>query len=359
MHRPEPAGVRNAAGPIVAGDLLDGRKITGFAYAVQPTPPTAANDRLLFDGDDALTEAPAAVLPQTAAGAERIGIPALDKLNGHQRTAASPGLAVQVEDMLRRPGAQWRSVALPLFDALYAAGHEVWIAGGAVRDLVTGEREVNDLDLSGTAPPGRFCDVILPVLRVENLAESEILVCKDTLVCSTSPFETAVLDGAYIEYRSLALIGHQLPGTSSDFAEDAAKRDLSFNTLHYDRRGAEVLDPTGRGLADLTAAARRFFPCRTARDDRSTAAVVLRAVKQAARWSRAGVAVDLTELSAWIAELAPEPWRDASDDTWRGIRDDHAYYLAPEATPAEQRALAARLGARAQVLVARLLEEAS
>lgn len=351
----EPAAGRDASGPVVEGDMIDDRKVLGFVYAFDQVNPASLRDRLLMEGDDMRGGVPAWVVPATATEADRQGVPAVDRLGPGQRSAATPQLIVQVEEMLRRPDAQWRSIALPLFDELYAAGHEVWVAGGGVRDLVAGGigAEVNDLDLSGTAPPGRFEELLLPMLQRYGHAESVFSVSKDTLVVYTKPVEQAELDGTYVEYRSLALDGYPFPGTSSDFTADAAKRDITFNALHYDRRRKEVLDPTARGLADLTAPVRRFVSCRSARDARSTAVVVLRSIKLAARWERAGIAVDLDGL--W--EVPPGPWHHLVGEVWGEICDDYDDILTGNVTVEEQRRLATRLGPEAVALIARLLGE--
>jgi len=351
---------RTATGPIVVGDLLGGRTVAGFAYAATKESPSRRNDRLLFTGDEALTTAPEAVVPLSAEEAERHGVPAVDLLPPAARRTAQeihPSLPARVEQLLRRPDAPWRELALPLFDALRRAEHEVWISGGAARDLVLGKEpaEVNDLDLAGTAPAGRYFELTYLELRALGGSEADMKLSPESLVVWTEPADPVLAERAHIEYRGLALSGFTLPGTGSDLHADARHRDFTVNALHYDRGRAAVLDPTGSGVDDLTGPVRRLVCCQISQQPREAAAVVIRAIKFAVRWEAEGVPVDLRTLPGWLDALPSGLWTGLDAATWRGIRQDHRDYL-PHVDPRRQLEVARRLGPAATALIGELLE---
>ncbi|MCG5464847.1 hypothetical protein MED01_003104 [Micromonospora sp. MED01] len=350
---------RKPDGPILAGDILRGRKVAGFAYAEEPMPPTRYNDRLLFEGDQELAKVPTVIVPVDAREADRVGVGPFDRLPPQSRRFAdevSDGLSDRVEALLGRPDASWRGMASALFEALREAQHEVYIAGGAVRDLVagTGPEVVRDLDLAGTAPPGRFHDVMYDVLKVLGGSESDMRLSPDTLVCWTAPEDPELAETALVEYRSLALSGFRLPGTSSDFADDARHRDLTVNSLYYDRRRAVVVDPTGRGVDDLTGGTRRIVCCRASRKPRETAVVVIRAIRLVLRWEDEGVSARLDDLRRWAEELPAGHWEGLPGLLWKSIRDDHREYLSG-AGAARQLQTARLIGVEAAALIGKLL----
>jgi hypothetical protein len=356
---PSQRPARTVTGPIVAGDLLYGREVAGFAYAATTESPSRRNDRLLFTGDEGLTTIPEAVVPLSAEEAERHGVPAVDRLTPAARRAAreiDPSLPGRVEELLRRPDAPWRELALPLFDALRRAEHEVWISGGAVRDLLVGKKpaEVKDLDLAGTAPAGRYFELTYLELRALGGSESDMRLSPESLVVWTEPSDPMLAKGALIEYRGLALSGFALPGTGSDLRADAENRDFTVNSLHYDRNRAVVLDPTGSGVDDLCGLVRRLVCCRVSQQPQEAAAIVIRAIKFAARWEKEGVPMDMRTLPEWLDALPPGLWSGLDAATWRGICQDHRDYLS-EVDPQRQLEIAQRLGLEAADLIGKLL----
>ncbi|MGW4464749.1 hypothetical protein [Micromonospora sp. NPDC004704] len=355
-----PHSTRTATGPLVAGDLVDGRTVAGFAYAPTGEPPSRRNDRLLFTGDEHLGAAPDVVVPLTAEQADRRGIPPVDRLPHEHRSPAKPsygGLPAKVEKLLRRADAPWRELALPLFDTLRRAEHDVWISGGAIRDLLLGKDpdEVKDLDLAGTVPAGRYFELTYLELRALGGSEADMRLSPDTLVVWTEPADPELAKRAHIEYRGLGLSGFAVPGTGSDLSADAAQRDFTVNALHYDRGREMVLDPAGTGISDLTAAQPRLICCRVSDNPRKTAAVIIRAIKFVVRWEGEGRAVDLSRLAAWSSALPPGLWSQLDATTWHAIRQDRNEYL-PGVEPQRQLEVAARLGPHAIDLIARLSE---
>lgn len=157
-----------------------------------------------------------------------------------------------MSDPLSVADADW--VAAPetvaVFDAL--CGQDpgaVRFVGGCVRNFLLGA-EVSEIDLATVLVPE---DVI-------RRAEGAGLKCVPTgidhgtitVVSGGQPFEVTTLR------RDVETHGrHATVAFSTDWAEDAARRDFTMNALYADRTGA-IFDPLG-GLADLKARRVRFI----------------------------------------------------------------------------------------------------
>ena len=123
------------------------------------------------------------------------------------------------------------------------------MVGGAVRNALLKE-PVADIDLATTLEPEAV---------VEALASSDIKHVPTGLAHGTV---TAVIDGKPYEITSLrrdvetdgrrATVAY-----TTDWAEDAARRDFTMNALYVDANG-ELYDPTGRGVSDAEARRLRF-----------------------------------------------------------------------------------------------------
>ncbi len=161
-----------------------------------------------------------------------------------------------------------------------------------------------------------------------------------SLVCSA----TNRLGGPRLfEYRTLNLTGPWLfEVCGSDLAQDALCRDFTTNSLYYDPNEHTLLDPTGRGLSDLTGSPRRLVTLRETTDPAKQAGLVLRAIKFTLRWAPSGD-LSITEFRQWADDL-PSDWRASLDaTTWRRLAQDHHEYVRGH-SPDEQREAARRLG---------------
>ncbi|PZQ19081.1 MAG: CCA tRNA nucleotidyltransferase [Ancylobacter novellus] len=128
-------------------------------------------------------------------------------------------------------------------------GEEARIAGGAVRDALLGAT-ISDLDLAATATPDEV------TRRAEaagwKVSPTGIGHGTVTVVISGEPFEVTTLR------RDVETNGRRaVVGFSRDWAEDAARRDLTINGLYLSRDGV-VHDHVG-GLRDLEARRVRFI----------------------------------------------------------------------------------------------------
>jgi poly(A) polymerase len=308
--------------PLLEGDEILGRMVRGFAWkAPAPGQPTGHHDdQLLLDGDDRSSAPPDRPVPQTADGARTTAsIPPADLPAGRVTPAADidAGLVIRVNDLLNLPGRGWQPVIRPLLAAVHAGGHRLWLAGGAVRDSVAGvpAEKVNDLDMTGTAPPGRFVDMAYQALRAAGKSEYRLSISPKSLVCAVA----VTRQERIIEYRGLSAGGFAFPAVGSRLAEDARHRDFSFNALVYDALDHELFDPTGCGLSDLTGIPRRFRPIRNTDRPLDTAEIVLRAMKFALRW-KTTVDVDLELFRRWVAELPADLPDRLTPDDWAVLR---------------------------------------
>lgn len=136
-----------------------------------------------------------------------------------------------------------------VLDALTDGGFEARVVGGAVRNALMGT-PVKDLDIATTALPE---DVI-------RLAEAAGLKAVPTgldhgtvtVVAGRHPFEVTTLR------RDIETFGRHARVTfTTDWAEDAARRDFTINALYCDAHGT-VHDPLG-GYPDLAARRVRFI----------------------------------------------------------------------------------------------------
>jgi poly(A) polymerase len=124
------------------------------------------------------------------------------------------------------------------------------IVGGAVRDSLL-DLEVSDVDLATTLPPGEVIDR-LELARIKAVPTG---IEHGTV--------TAVADGKNYEVttlrRDIATDGRRaVVAFSTDWREDAARRDFTINALYADPHSGEIFDYFG-GLDDLAAGIIRFI----------------------------------------------------------------------------------------------------
>ncbi|HEU4318511.1 MAG TPA: CCA tRNA nucleotidyltransferase [Acidimicrobiia bacterium] len=130
-----------------------------------------------------------------------------------------------------------------LSDVFAAAGEEIHLVGGSVRDALLG-RDVTDFDFATSARPDR----VLELLRPWADAVYEVGVRFGTV--------GAQKDGTTVEvttYRSeIYRDDSRKPQVtySDDLSEDLSRRDFTVNAIALSLPGMEAVDPFG-GLADL------------------------------------------------------------------------------------------------------------
>ena len=128
--------------------------------------------------------------------------------------------------------------------ALTASGTEARFVGGCVRDAVL-KRPVLDIDIATPLTPPEVIEA-LAVARIKSVPTG-IEHGTVTAVCEGRPFEITTLR------RDVETDGRRaVVAFTTDWAEDAARRDFRLNALYLDGEGT-IHDPTGEGLADARA----------------------------------------------------------------------------------------------------------
>ncbi|MEV6107109.1 hypothetical protein AB0M28_20685 [Streptomyces sp. NPDC051940] len=347
----------------MTGDLLNGRRVIGFGCAAHAAP-TSADDRLLLEGDEHSGQPLRSTDPSQHPELERVGLRPYEQLERnrvgavdeaervHDIDALAPDLTKAFDELIH--GVHGPRFLPSLIDRFAESGHGFWLAGGAPRDLLSGFHpdEVGDLDATGTAPAGAFCDLAEEVLQRDGFsAECPRRFSPDSLVCSIlSPQR----DGHVLDYRGLGVSGLPYPATGTDVNQDCRQRDLTVNTLLYDPLHRVVLDPLGRALDDLPhrrEGPRRLVLAGEPQDPEICAELLLRALKFRVRWQQPG---DGPSEHALGGRPEGKPRPQASPGGQRGL-DDSAVRAWAQALPAD---LAARLDERGEAAWRRLRAQA-
>lgn len=173
--------------------------------------------------------------------------------------------------------------ARAVVDVLTAAGHESYIAGGAVRDLLLG-RPVHEIDIATAAAPDAVAALFPRTVAVGRAFGVMVVVLDGERSIEVATFRS---DGCYVDGRRPTGVRF---ATS---AEDVERRDFTVNAMLLDPRSGRIIDLVG-GRADLDKRVLRAVGDARARlhEDRLR---VLRALRQAAVL---GFAI---EASTWAA----------------------------------------------------------
>jgi tRNA nucleotidyltransferase (CCA-adding enzyme) len=130
---------------------------------------------------------------------------------------------------------------LAVLERLHADGHEAYLVGGCVRDLVTG-RLPHDWDVATQAVPAQVQRLFQKVIPT-GIAHGTVtvLVPGGQVEVTTYRVEAGYADGRRpdrVEFRR-------------DLEEDLARRDFTINAMAFDPQAKEFRDPF-QGLEDLT-----------------------------------------------------------------------------------------------------------
>jgi poly(A) polymerase len=183
-----------------------------------------------------------------------------------------------------------RELADSICATLRSHGHQEYLVGGCVRDLILG-REPADYDVATDARPERVQELFPRSLSV-GARFGVILVVEDTTQVEVATFRS---DVGYTDGRHPDAVAY-----ATTPQEDVQRRDFTINGLLMDLGTAEVLDFVG-GRADLRAGIVRAIgdPLRRFDEDKLR---MLRAVRFAARF---GFQIEPDTMAA-IQKLAPK-----------------------------------------------------
>ena len=134
--------------------------------------------------------------------------------------------------------------------AISAAGGEVRVVGGAVRDCLL-QRPVGDIDMATSLLP----EAVIASARAAGLKSVPTGVDHGTItvIAQGTPFEITTLRADVETDGRRAVVSF-----TTDWARDAMRRDFTINALYLDPNG-ELHDPLGQGLDDLKAQVIRFI----------------------------------------------------------------------------------------------------
>lgn len=193
------------------------------------------------------------------------------------------------------------ALARSICGRLRTAGHDAYLVGGCVRDLLLG-REPLDFDVATNARPDEVT-ALFPRSGLVGAHFGVVLVREGGAEVEVATFRS---DREYLDGRRPESVHFE---TSP--REDALRRDFTINALFLDPATEEILDFTG-GRADLDARIIRAIghPLARFREDHLR---LLRAVRFAARFGftiEPATASAIRELALMIRQVSAERVRD-------------------------------------------------
>ena len=199
-----------------------------------------------------------------------------------------------------------RAFAESICRTLRAAGHQAYLVGGCVRDILL-EREPADYDVATDATPDRVQQLFPHSLAV-GAKFGVIVVTEDSESGTGAQVEVATFrsDVSYSDGRHPDQVVY-----SDSPQEDAKRRDFTINALFLDPETQEILDFVG-GRDDLRAGIVRAIgrPADRFREDKLR---MVRAVRFAARFRYAIESATFTAVvksAPDILEVSAERLRD-------------------------------------------------
>ncbi len=136
------------------------------------------------------------------------------------------------------------SGSLRVCDTLQNAGHEAYVVGGAVRDLILGVVP-KDFDVATSAPP----ETVHKLFRRSRLIGRRFQIAHVMFGSETVEVSTFRSGAAEDKDEHGRVLRDNAYGTRE---QDAARRDFTANALYYDASNETVVDFHG-GIADLSA----------------------------------------------------------------------------------------------------------
>ena len=121
-----------------------------------------------------------------------------------------------------------------IIERLEAAGHEAYIVGGSLRDMLIG-RAPSDFDVTTSALPEKTLALFSDMRAIPTgIEHGTITVLSDGFPIEVTTFRT---DGEYLDSRHPESVSF-----TSDVCDDLSRRDFSMNAIAYnEKRG--IVDP--------------------------------------------------------------------------------------------------------------------
>jgi tRNA nucleotidyltransferase (CCA-adding enzyme) len=125
---------------------------------------------------------------------------------------------------------------------LHEYGHQAWIVGGSIRDLIIG-RPAYDYDIATDAPPERVMEIVKRAIPT-GIKHGTVTVLVNRKTVEVTTFRK---DGKYSDSRHPDSVSY-----ASTIQEDLSRRDFTINGIAYNPLSSELLDPFG-GKKDIKA----------------------------------------------------------------------------------------------------------
>jgi tRNA nucleotidyltransferase (CCA-adding enzyme) len=145
------------------------------------------------------------------------------------------------EAAARLAGFPWPAAVLRTLERLQADGHQAWLVGGAVRDVLLGRAPGRAFDVATDRLPE---DVQSRFARVEpiGLIHGTVLILEGEVAIECTTFRR---EGSYRDARHPDHVAF-----TGDVHADLGRRDLTINAMAFDPVSGAFEDPHG-GVADL------------------------------------------------------------------------------------------------------------
>ena len=135
----------------------------------------------------------------------------------------------------------WPAPAFAVLDRLRADGHQAYLVGGTLRDVLLERAGAELLDVATDRQPDEVM-ALFPRVEPIGLAHGTVLVLCEGLGFECTTFRR---EGAYADARHPDDVEF-----TTDLRADLARRDFTVNAMAFDPRSGVLVDPHG-GLADL------------------------------------------------------------------------------------------------------------
>jgi tRNA nucleotidyltransferase (CCA-adding enzyme) len=135
----------------------------------------------------------------------------------------------------------WPAPALAALERLRAGGHQAYLVGGALRDVLLDRSGAELLDVATDRRPEEVM-ALFPRIEPIGLAHGTVLVILEGLGFECTTFRR---EGAYADARHPDDVEF-----TTDLRADLARRDFTVNALAFDPLSGVLVDPHG-GLSDL------------------------------------------------------------------------------------------------------------
>lgn len=152
---------------------------------------------------------------------------------------------------------RYMGIRKTLADAIKGTEWEnhVYLVGGCCRDDIMGE-EIHDIDIAIDMPNGgvRFAQWLHDTRRTPHGRKPLIFEHFGTAKVRLRDYPDDIID--CVQTRKDRYVYEENPDPEKNFGtidEDALRRDLTINSLYINISTNELLDPTGKGIADIGA----------------------------------------------------------------------------------------------------------